>query len=62
MTPDDLDPAWRERYEERAAIMQEGCKCTYEQANERAWVDIQRQIERARKAWAEWDKRRAGKP
>ena len=58
MTPNDLDAAWRERYEERAAIIQEGYKCSHEEANRLAMVDIQGQIERARKAWAAWDQRR----
>lgn len=57
MTPSDLDEAWRERYEERAAIIQEGYKCSYEEANRLAMIDIQGQIERARKAWAAWDQR-----
>lgn len=45
MQPQDLPPKWRERYEERAAIIEEGCKVSPEEANRRAMADITRQMD-----------------
>ena len=49
--PRDLPPFYREQWEERAAIMQEGCKLPTDragtaQANRRAFEDILRVMER----------------
>lgn len=38
--PNDLDPCWRERFEERAAIMQEGSGLSREDADRLAVSDI----------------------
>lgn len=45
MQPQDLPLEWRERYEERAAIIEEGCKVTPEEANRLAMMDITRQMD-----------------
>lgn len=49
MTPSDLSPYWREQYEERAALIEEGCKVPPDVANERALVDILRRIREGEK-------------
>lgn len=45
--PRDLPPEWRERWEERAAIIQEGCRLPTDregtaEANRRAFADVLR--------------------
>lgn len=42
MQPDQLTEYWRERYEERAAIMEHDAKMPPDVANERAMQDIKR--------------------
>lgn len=42
MTVDTLPPDWRERYEERAAIIEEGCKVSRMVAESMAWMEIKR--------------------
>lgn len=42
MTPDSLPPDWRERYEERAAIIEEGCKVSRMIAERLALVEIKK--------------------
>ena len=40
MTPDHLNAHWRELYEERAAIIEEGCHVSRDEAERLALADI----------------------
>lgn len=51
VTPDDLPPDWREHYEERSAIMQEGCGSTRDEADRAALVDTLNVMERNGVVW-----------
>lgn len=44
-TPDRLPPRWRDHYEERSAIIQEGTGCTREEADRAALADTLAVIE-----------------
>ncbi len=49
MTVDDLSPEWRERYEERAAIIEEGCKVSRLVAEGMALLQIKNLMKRGDK-------------
>lgn len=47
-TPDDLDPYWRDVYEERAAIMQYDGGLSQNEAERLALEDVKKQIARSK--------------
>lgn len=46
MKPSDLPPDWRSWYEERAAIVEDGCGCTRDEAERRALEMTVREMKR----------------